>query len=33
MSVEEVANAFVQHYYTSFDSNVEQLAGLFVRKT
>lgn len=31
MSVEEVAKAFVQHYYQCLDSNVDQLAGLFVR--
>lgn len=30
MSAEEVAQAFVQHFYTSFDSNVDSLAGLFV---
>lgn len=31
MSAEEVAKAFVSHYYTAFDSNPEQLMGLFVR--
>jgi hypothetical protein len=31
MSAEEVAKAFVQHYYQSFDSNVESLGSLFVR--
>lgn len=30
MSAEEVANAFVQHYYSTFDSNVDNLASLFV---
>lgn len=30
MSAEEVAQAFVQHFYQTFDSNVESLAGLFV---
>lgn len=31
MSAEEVAQAFVQHYYNTFDSNnAEQLSGLFV---
>jgi hypothetical protein len=30
MSAEQVANAFVQHYYQTFDSNVQNLAGLFV---
>mmetsp|Transcript_14791 Transcript_14791/g.20174 ORF Transcript_14791/g.20174 Transcript_14791/m.20174 type:complete len:122 (-) Transcript_14791:403-768(-) len=29
MSAEEVAKAFVQHFYQTFDSNVEQLAGLY----
>jgi hypothetical protein len=32
MSTEEIAHAFVKHYYNSFDTNVEQLAGLFVRE-
>ena len=31
MSAEEVAKAFVQHFYTTFDSNVEGLASLYVR--
>lgn len=31
MSAEEVAKAFVQHYYQTFDNNVDGLAGLFVR--
>ncbi len=30
MSAEEVAQAFVQHFYQAFDSNVDSLAGLFV---
>ena len=30
MSAEEVAKAFVQHYYQAFDSNADSLAGLFV---
>ena len=30
MSAEEVAKAFVQHFYNTFDSNVEGLAGLYV---
>ena len=30
MSAEEVAQAFVQHYFQTFDSNVDNLAGLFV---
>lgn len=30
MSAEEIAKAFVQHYYQSFDSNADSLAGLFV---
>jgi hypothetical protein len=30
MSAEEVAKAFVQHYYQTFDGNVDQLAGLYV---
>mmetsp|Transcript_9137 Transcript_9137/g.26106 ORF Transcript_9137/g.26106 Transcript_9137/m.26106 type:complete len:124 (+) Transcript_9137:116-487(+) len=29
MSAEEVAKAFVGHFYQSFDSNVDALAGLF----
>ena len=32
MSAEEVAKAFVQHFYNSFDSNVEALAGLYVSR-
>lgn len=31
MSAEEVAKAFVQHYYTTFDSNRAGLANLYVR--
>jgi hypothetical protein len=31
MSANEVANAFVSHYYQTFDSNVDNLAPLFVR--
>jgi hypothetical protein len=30
MSADEIAAAFVQHYYQSLDSNVASLAGLFV---
>jgi hypothetical protein len=30
MSGEEVAKAFVGHFYQAFDSNADQLAGLFV---
>jgi hypothetical protein len=30
MSAEEVAKAFVQHFYTTFDSNVQGLGGLYV---
>lgn len=30
MSAKEVATAFVQHYYTSMDSNPSALAGLYV---
>ena len=33
MSAEEVAKAFVQHFYTSFDSNVENLKDLYVSKS
>mmetsp|Transcript_5855 Transcript_5855/g.15881 ORF Transcript_5855/g.15881 Transcript_5855/m.15881 type:complete len:122 (-) Transcript_5855:786-1151(-) len=29
MSAEEVAKAFVQHFYQAFDTNVDSLAGLF----
>lgn len=31
MSAEEVANAFVQHYYNTFDNNRAALASLYVR--
>lgn len=31
MSAEEVAKAFVQHYYTTFDTNRAGLANLYVR--
>lgn len=31
MSAEEVAKAFVQHYYTTFDTNRAGLASLYVR--
>ena len=30
MSAEEVAKAFVGHFYQTFDSNVEALSGLYV---
>ena len=30
MSAEEVASSFVQHFYQSFDANVDSLSGLFV---
>lgn len=30
MSAEEVAKAFVQHFYQAFDGGADQLAGLFV---
>jgi len=30
MSAEEVAKAFVQHFYNAFDTNVDGLAGLYV---
>lgn len=30
MSAEEVAKAFLQYFYTTFDSNVEGLASLYV---
>ena len=30
MSAEEVAKAFAQHYYTTFDSNVQGLSSMFV---
>ena len=31
MSAEEVAQAFVGHYYQAFDNDANQLASLFVR--
>jgi hypothetical protein len=30
MSAEDIAKAFTQHYYTTFDSNVAGLANMFV---
>mmetsp|Transcript_9206 Transcript_9206/g.19325 ORF Transcript_9206/g.19325 Transcript_9206/m.19325 type:complete len:124 (-) Transcript_9206:465-836(-) len=33
MSAEEVAKAFTGHYYVTFDSNVDGLAGLFNEKS
>jgi menaquinone-dependent protoporphyrinogen IX oxidase len=30
MSAQEVATAFVQHYYTTMDSNPSALASLYV---
>ena len=30
MSAEEVAKAFVQHFYQTFDAGVDALGGLFV---
>ena len=30
MSADQVANAFTQHYYQTFDSNPDALVGLFV---
>jgi hypothetical protein len=30
MSADDVAKAFVQHFYTAFDTNPEGLAGLYV---
>jgi len=30
MSAEEVAKAFVQHFYQTFDAGVDALSGLFV---
>jgi hypothetical protein len=30
MSAEEIATAFVQHFYQTFDNGVDALAGLFV---
>lgn len=32
MSAEDVAKAFVQHYYTTLDQNPQGLAGLYVEK-
>ena len=32
MSAQEVATAFVQHYYTTMDSDPSQLGGLYVSK-
>lgn len=32
MSAEEVASSFVQHYYQTFDANVDSLSGLFVSR-
>ncbi len=32
MSAESVADAFVQHYYQTRDSNVQSLGGLFVSR-
>ncbi len=32
MSAEEVANAFVNHFYQTFDGGVDALAGLYVSK-
>jgi len=29
MSAEEVAKAFVQHFYNAFDTNVDSLSGLY----
>mmetsp|Transcript_9445 Transcript_9445/g.22946 ORF Transcript_9445/g.22946 Transcript_9445/m.22946 type:complete len:123 (+) Transcript_9445:134-502(+) len=33
MSAEEVAKAFVGHYYNTFDSNVDGLGGLFTAQS
>jgi hypothetical protein len=33
MSAQEVADAFVNHYYTTFDTNPSALAGLYVSKS
>jgi hypothetical protein len=30
MSAQEVAASFIQHYYNTFDTNPEQLGGLYV---
>jgi hypothetical protein len=30
MSAEEVATAFIQHYYSTVDTNPSALAGLYV---
>jgi hypothetical protein len=30
MSAEEIATAFVQHFYQAFDNGVDALGGLFV---
>jgi hypothetical protein len=32
MSAEQIANAFVQHYYQTFDGNAQNLAPLFVSR-
>ncbi len=29
-NIDDIAKAFVNHYYSLFDSNREQLAGLYV---
>lgn len=29
-NIDDIAKAFVNHYYALFDSNREQLAGLYV---
>ena len=31
MSAEEIANSFIQHYYTTLNTNPGALAGLYVR--
>lgn len=33
MSAEEVAKAFVQHFYQTFDAGVDALGGLFVSQS
>jgi len=33
MSAEEVATAFVKHFYEAFDSNVDGLTSLYVSHT
>lgn len=33
MSAEEIAQAFTQHYYTTFDTNVAGLASMFTDKS